>query len=72
VLSLWECKLRALQWFQQENDSWEEEDRIRGSFVLERFWGEFKGGRSAMRIGESRVASEENICKFFFQVVAVI
>jgi hypothetical protein len=52
-------------------DTWEIEESILGSVMVDSFWKEFKGGRSALKINHTRKSSEAKICEFFESVRAV-
>jgi hypothetical protein len=52
-------------------DTWEIEQSILGSIPVDKFWQEFKGGRSALKINDARKSSEEKIRKLFESVHAV-
>ena len=66
LLSFQKCKLNVLQWFQQEEDSWESEHHIRDSIHWDAFWKEIKGGKRAVKIGQKKQAPDDKIREFFF------
>ena len=58
------------QWYQCPDNTQEFHEDLEGSLVLVAFWNEFKGGRSAMKINEKRVATKEFVGKPFFELVS--
>jgi hypothetical protein len=66
LLSLQNCDLEILQWFGQEEDSWEPERSIRDSVHYDTFWKAFKTKRNLLKVGHSKIASENKIREFFF------
>jgi hypothetical protein len=64
MLRFYKYKIRIIQWFQRQDNSSESHKTIADSVVLARFWREFKGGRSLMKIGDIRKASEQAIREF--------
>jgi hypothetical protein len=63
-LSLQKCKLKFLQWFRQEDDSWEAEHCIRDSVHYPGFWAEIKGKKSGIKIGQQKQAPDGRIREF--------
>ncbi|KAH9989035.1 hypothetical protein BJV77DRAFT_1069769 [Russula vinacea] len=49
----------TVHWYQCPDNTQEFHEDLEGSLVLVAFWNEFKGGRSAMKINEKRVATKE-------------
>src|ERR1700761_20316 len=61
-------KDRVKQWFQEPDNCTEDDESLYGSTVLDKFWSEFKGGRSSMKKGETKTASHEKIRTLSFQL----
>jgi hypothetical protein len=70
-LILSKFNLCVLQWFGKPDNAWEPEVNLGSTFLLQQFWAEFRGGKSYMKIGQIKQASEAKIRKFFFQSVTV-
>jgi hypothetical protein len=54
----------SLQWFALEYETWEDEEALEGHEIISLFWRQFKGGKSALKVGQKRISSKDWLSAF--------